>query len=106
MLALRLLALFVGALAGLFGAAFADAQESPSTAPILRIETGMHAAAINKLALSEANGQLVTVSDDKTARLWSLADGRLLDTLRVPIAPGAEGSLYAVALPPSGRSIA
>ena len=76
------------------------------TTPFLRIETGMHGAAINGIAADATDRQLVTVSDDKTARIWSAGDGDLVATLRVPIGPGAEGGLYAVALSPSGKTIA
>jgi len=46
---------------------------------------------------------LATVSDDKTARVWDLATGKLLRTLRPPIGLGPEGKLAAVAVSPDGR---
>ena len=86
-------------------APLAHAGDIP-TAPFLRIETGMHGAAINGLAVDAADSQLVTVSDDKTARIWSSTDGEPVETLRGPIGDGPEGGLYAVALSPSGKTIA
>jgi DNA-binding beta-propeller fold protein YncE len=83
----------------------ARSDEIPSS-PFLRIETGMHGAAINGLAVDTADKELVTVSDDKTARVWSTTDGSLVSTLRGPIGAGPEGGLYAVALSPSGKTIA
>jgi WD40 repeat protein len=80
--------------------------EELSTAPILRIDTGMHGAAINRIALYAADHQLVTVSDDKTVRVWSTETGASIETLRGPIGNGPEGGLYAVALSPSGKTIA
>lgn len=78
----------------------------PPTEPILRIDPDEHTARITSLA-SDAKGRyLVTASDDKTARVWSLLDGRLLSTLRVPIDSGHEGKLYAVALSPDGTVVA
>lgn len=65
--------------------------------PILRIETGMHGAAINRLALAEDGQELITVSDDKTTRAWSLADGRARAVWRTPIGEGDQGALFAVA---------
>ncbi|CAA7614586.1 putative Peptidase C14 caspase catalytic subunit p20 [Candidatus Terasakiella magnetica] len=77
------------------GTAFAADDSLPPT-PQLRIETGMHTAMINRMALVDG-GRVVTVSDDKTARLWSAVDGRALSVLRSPIGPEDEGALYAVA---------
>lgn len=71
----------------------------PPTDPILRVETGAHTAVINKLAVTR-DGKLLTVSDDKTARLWSRAGGTPR-IIRVPIGPGSEGALYAVATSPT-----
>lgn len=82
-------------LAMLSGMARAADDSLPPT-PMLRIETGMHTAMINRMALVEGN-RVVTVSDDKTARLWSAADGRPLSVLRGPVGPDDEGALYAVA---------
>src|SRR5258708_6949592 len=84
----------------------ARAADGPPTAPMLRIETGQHGAAINKLAVSQADRVAVTVSDDKTARAWSLGNGEPLAVMRGPIGAGPEGALYAVALSPSGKTVA
>ena len=77
----------------------------PPEGPILRIETGQHAAPVNQLAVDRHGRFVATASDDKTVRLWSLPDGRLLDTLRVPIGPGLEGALYTAALSPDGSAL-
>jgi WD40 repeat protein len=46
---------------------------------------------------------MATGSDDKTVRVWSLPEGRLLRTLRVPIGPGDGGKIYATTVSPDGR---
>jgi WD40 repeat protein len=77
----------------------ADAADgSDPAAPILRIETGMHGAVINRLALADDGRELLTVSDDKTTRRWALADGGARAVWRTPIGDGDQGALYAVAV--------
>jgi WD40 repeat protein len=81
------------------------AAEVPTT-PFPRIETGLHTAVINRIAVDRAERFVVTGSDDKTVRLWSLPEGTLLRTLRLPIDQGNEGKVFAVALSPDGETIA
>lgn len=78
----------------------------PTNTPILRLETGMHTAIINRLATDAQGRWLVTASDDKTARVWEIESGRLLSVLRPPLGEGHEGKLYAVALSPDGATVA
>lgn len=78
----------------------------PSHEPVLRIETGLHTAAIWRIDLDAANLYLVSASYDKTARVWELSTGRLLRVIRPPIGRGNEGNLSAVAISPDGKIIA
>lgn len=78
----------------------------PPRQPLLRLETGMHTAMVNRIAVDAAERFLVSASDDKTARVWDLATGKLLQTLRPPLGEGNEGKLYAVAIAPDGGTIA
>ena len=54
----------------------------PSQDPIVRIETGMHVATLNRISVDEECHIAATASDDKTVRVWSLPEGKLLRTLR------------------------
>jgi WD40 repeat protein len=74
--------------------------------PYLRVETGAHSTKANGIDVDAAERFLVSVSDDKTARVWELSTGRLLKILRPPIGDGAEGRLFAVAASPDGTSVA
>jgi type IV secretory pathway VirB2 component (pilin) len=47
----------------------AIAQSEPSREPVLRIETGMHTAAITRIGVDRAGRFLVTASIDKTVRV-------------------------------------
>ena len=78
----------------------------PPTQPILRIEAGMHTAAISSVSTDAAGRFAVTASLDKTARVWDLAAGRLLTVLRPPLADGPEGVLLAAAMSPTGQFVA
>jgi len=101
----------------------------PNSDPILRVETGMHTAAINRLAIDASGRYLATASDDKTVRVWDMSDVeatgsvtqsgrnegkgrlqesplRLVRTLRPPISEGNEGKIIAVAMTPNGETIA
>jgi len=84
----------------------AQTDSQPSSQPILRIETGMHTATVNGMDIDAAERYLVTGSDDKTARVWELATGRLLRTLRPPAGNDSGGQISAVAISPDGRLIA
>ena len=67
----------------------------------------MHTSVLRGIAVDRAGRWAVTASDDKTARVWDLANGgRLAAVLRVPVGQGAEGKLYAVALSPDGALVA
>lgn len=78
----------------------------PANEPQLIIEPGTHTAAIRHVALSPDQKTMVTAAFDKTIRVWSVPDGKLLKVLRVPIGEGFEGSLFAVAISPDGKTIA
>src|SRR5262249_28120650 len=53
-----------------------------------------------------AGKQLATGSFDKTVRVWSTLDGKLLHTIYVPAGPGNIGRIYAVAMSPEGSILA
>lgn len=75
--------------------------------PILRLESGVHMAGITGLAVDAAERFVVTGSSDKTVRIWSLPDLKLIRTIRLPIGMGPrQGRVYTVAISPDGSTIA
>jgi hypothetical protein len=96
-----------GAIDGAPSAALDTAVKAcPDQAPVLRIEAGMHTAIIRRIGVDAACARIATASDDKTVRLWSLPDGKLERTIRLPIGPGNGGKVNAAALSPDGRRLA
>jgi hypothetical protein len=78
----------------------------PDQEPVLRIETGMHVAPIWQISVDARCDLAATGSDDKTVRLWSLPDGRLMRVLLPPIGTGISGKVDSVAISPDGRYVA
>ena len=78
----------------------------PDQRPRLVIETGMHVALVNSISVDKACSQAATASEDKTLRLWSLPDGRLLHTIRPPIGDGNLGKIFTASASPDGRFVA
>lgn len=86
--------------------ATAPLAQDPTTAPLPRLESGMHTALISRIATDAAGRWAVTASEDKTARVWEIASGRLAGVLRPPQDRGREGLLSAVAMSPDGGTVA
>ena len=74
-----------------------DPAAAAEAGPFLVLDTGVHEAAINAVARLADGSGVVTVSDDKTARVWRGNGSDLVAVLRPPIGPGDDGALYAVA---------
>ena len=61
---------------------------------------------ISRIGVDADCARIATAADDKTVRLWSLPDGKLQRTIRLPIGPGYGGKVNAAALSPDGRRLA
>src|SRR5438105_2122004 len=85
--------------------AAAVAQENPDP-PVLVPNVGGHTARVNRVLFAPDGRRLISVSNDKTVRIWDVAAGRTQRVLRPPIGKGGEGELYAAALSPDGKTLA
>ena len=91
----------------LFFVVFLFQVQAQPVQPILRIEGRMHTAPVRKIATDAQNRFILTASDDKTARLWSIPDGKLLQVYRPPIGEKANlDRLGACAISPDARWVA
>src|SRR6516162_682525 len=74
--------------------------------PFLVLDPDMHTADIRAMVMDAAGRYIIKGSDDKSVRVWSANDGRLLRTIQFPTGPGNEGKVYTLAVSPDGNTIA
>ncbi|MCU0514289.1 MAG: protein kinase [Anaerolineae bacterium] len=79
------------------GRTLAEVAFAPGTRAVL----SGHTSRVNAVALSPDGRTLASASSDATVRLWHMADGTLLQTLR-----GHRGDVETVAFSPDGRYVA
>ncbi len=72
----------------------------------LVIDSQAHAGIVNDLVFTPNGKFLISVSDDKTIRIWDVEKGMLDRTLRTFSGDGSEGAIYALALSPDSRFLA
>src|SRR5713226_6551479 len=96
---------FCAAAASIWLLCVAGAQEQ-TEAPILRIDTGVHAAVILGVAASPDGKLIATASHDRTVRIWTLPSLGLVTTFHLPIGPSIQGAVYSVAFSPDGKFLA
>ncbi|MBN9070726.1 MAG: WD40 repeat domain-containing protein, partial [Rhizobiales bacterium] len=96
-LVLSVLAILLGAL----GAARAEGADFR-----LDLDTGGHRALVRDLAFTSDGHLLLSASDDKTIRVWDVASGTTLRTLRGYMGAGNDGKVFALAISPDDRTVA
>ena len=86
--------------------ACASAATGPSALPQVRVDAVMHTAAIGQMRADEPRNRVVTLSSDRTVRIWQLPSMRLVRVLRLPQEGSIEGLPVGLAISPDGRTIA
>jgi WD40 repeat protein len=74
--------------------------------PVLAVDEGTHLGRIWAASADREGRWAVTGSEDKTVRIWSLAEGRLDGTIHLPAGPAGIGTASAVAISSDGALIA
>jgi WD40 repeat protein len=74
--------------------------------PLLVLDAGGHSATVKRALFTLDGSQVITASYDKTIRVWDVASGETVRTIRLPIGPGSEGAIDAAALSPDGKHVA
>jgi WD40 repeat protein len=104
--AIAVAAVLLGALLSVMLSSPHAGAQSLYDRPVLTVDPGMHTGPIASAAVDAAERLAVTGSSDKTVRIWSIQDGKLLRTISVPAGPNKSGEIYAVAINPSGDLVA
>jgi WD40 repeat protein len=79
---------------------------SNAQAPRIAINPLGHSAKIHNLIFTAEGQQIISVSEDKTIRLWNAETGEMLKKFESQIGEGPEGMFYASALSPDGKLLA
>jgi WD40 repeat protein len=87
----------------LVGGAYA---QDASVATQLMLDTGGHMSKVWKVIVTPDGKQIISSSDDKVVRVWDIASGKTVRTIRGQVGPGSDGKLYAIALSPNGKWLA
>jgi WD40 repeat protein len=108
----RWFACIASALVLCWGPSFAWAQAPPAAGPepLLRLEAGGPTSRVEALTFSPDGQTLYVAGFDKVVRVWSLGkDGQFVlerAAYRVPIGPGLDGAINAIALSADGAWLA
>ncbi|MEO7992175.1 MAG: WD40 repeat domain-containing protein, partial [Chryseolinea sp.] len=81
-------------------------QQSIAQAPRIVINPMGHSAKIHNLLFTPDGKKIISISEDKTIRLWNAENGEMDKKFESQIGDGPEGMLYASAISPNGKLLA
>ena len=74
--------------------------------PMLALDPGGHTAFVRFVGFTPDATKVVSVSEDKSVRLWDVSSGEVVYTVRLPAGPDIEGQPFSTALSPDGTRLA
>lgn len=76
-----------------------------SSDPVIQLDTQMHNSPVYMMSV-DASARFAVSAAEKQVRVWSLPEGKLVRTIRPPVAEGVEGNIVAVAISSDGETVA
>jgi len=74
--------------------------------PMLVLDPGGHTAFVKHVFFTPDASRVISVSEDKSVRIWDVASGEAVHTFRLPAGPDIEGLPYGAAMSPDGHWLA
>jgi WD40 repeat protein len=73
--------------------------------PLLVLDPGGHTAFVRFVGFTPDASRVISVSEDKSVRIWDVASGEVLRTILLPAGSAHEGTLFAGAMSPDGKRL-
>lgn len=80
--------------------------KSIAQAPRIVVNPMGHSAKINNLLFTPDGTRIISVSEDKTIRIWNAENGEMVKKFESQVGDGSEGMFYASAISPDGKLLA
>lgn len=75
-------------------------------APRIVVNPMGHSAKINNLLFTPDGTKIISVSEDKTIRIWNADNGEMIKKFESQVGDGSEGMFYASSISPDGKLLA
>src|SRR5690242_11499281 len=87
-------------------ALFFVAFQTLAQAPRIVINPMGHSAKVHNLLFTPDGHKIISISEDKTVRVWNADNGEMIKKFESQIGDGPEGMLYSSAISPDGKLLA